>query len=122
MTSPYAVKIPVRDDNEKALPKVYFQVLLRYNLDASENEGISEPSMESPPLETESKAESVLKGVCQDITKRIEGAEAVRIPIKERIDDFSIVIIRKRESKDESVLILARMGIIKVDYSKEKIH
>ena len=124
MTSPYKVKIPVRDAKDDPPQKQYFQVLLRYNEEAPENKDIPENgiSMESPPLETGKKAEEVLRGVCKDITKRIKGAEVVRIPPKDRIDDFSVVVIRERKEEDDPVLILARLGIVKIDYSKESIH
>ena len=78
--------------------------------------------MESPPLETEKKAEEVLKGVCDDITKRVNGADVIPIPNKDQIDEFSVVIIRERKDRKDPVYILARLGIVKVDYSKESIH
>lgn len=124
MASPYKVKIPVKDAKEVAEPKTYYQVLLRYNSDAEEVKELLSggTSMESPPLETEKKAEEVLKGVCDDITKRIKGADVIPIPQKDRIDEFSVVIIRERKTKEDPVYILARLGIVKVDYSKESIH
>ena len=124
MTSPYSVKIPVKDGKEVAESKTYFQVLLRYNTEVEENQGLPEgaASMESPPLETEKKAEKVLVSVCSDIKEKIKGSEVVRIPIRDQIDDFSVVIIRERKEGDDTVVILARLGIVKVDYSKETIH
>ena len=127
MPSPYKVKIPVKDGREVPEPKTYFQVLLRYNPDAKENETLLESgegatSMESPPLETERKAEEVLEAVCRDITERIKGAEVVELSVQDRIDDFSVVVIRERKTKEDPVFILARLGIVKVDYSKESIH
>ena len=123
MTSPYKVKIPVRDANDDPPPKQYFQVLLKYNTDAPENSDIeaNASSMESPPLETGRKAEEVLQAVCKDITDRIAGAEVVQIPHKDRIDDFSVVVIRERKENDP-VVILARLGIVRIDYSEESIH
>ena len=42
MTSPYKVKIPVRDAKDDPPQKQYFQVLLRYNEEAPENKDIPE--------------------------------------------------------------------------------
>lgn len=78
--------------------------------------------MESQPCTTTNEAHKVLSTVIDDIMERIKNVEIVKIPPKDQIDNYNLVIIRKREKKEDQVFILARLGIIRIDYSTESIH
>ena len=78
--------------------------------------------MESQPCETTEEAHKVLNAVIEDIMERIKDVEIAKIPPKDQIDNYNLLIIRKRESKEDKVFILARLGIVRIDYSQESIH
>lgn len=124
-TAPYKIQVPAEGSDEKAPEqKVFYQVLLKYNADAPENSKIppAAASMESQPCTTTNEAHKVLSTVIDDIMERIKNVEIVKIPPKDQIDNYNLVIIRKREKKEDQVFILARLGIIRIDYSTESIH
>ncbi len=124
-TPPYKIQVPAEEFDEKKPPeKVFYQVLLKYNAEAEENSDIpkSAISMESQPCETTEEAHKVLNAVIEDIMERIKDVEIAKIPPKDQIDNYNLLIIRKRESKEDKVFILARLGIVRIDYSQESIH
>lgn len=123
-TPPYKIQVPAEEVDEKKPDKVFYQVLLKYNAEAEENSGIpkSAVSMESKPCADSDEAHKVLSTVIEDIMERIKDVEIAKIPPKDQIDNYNLLIIRKRESKKDPVFILARLGIVRIDYSMESIH
>lgn len=122
---PYKIQIPPEEfEEEKADKKVFYQVLLRYNSDAPENADIAESavSMESKPCATPDEAHTVLSTVIDDIVDRIKDIEVVKVPPNNQIDNYNILVIRKREDGKGEVFIIARLGIVRIDYTEEVLH
>jgi len=117
-------KIPINPKN--AGPgKTFYQVLLKYNGAVPEvADSVPEDSriMESHPITSASEANKVLAGVAREVQAKLETSEIVTLSPKEQLDDFSVLVLRKRKSADEDIVILARLGIVKTDYSGETIH
>lgn len=117
-------KIPVSPKNAEP-ERTFYQVLLKYNGAAPEiAQSVPEESrtMESHPIASASEAKKILTGVAREVQAKLDASEIVTLSPREQLDDFSILVLRKRESPDDDIVILARLGVVKTDYSEETIH